>query len=166
MGFPLPNSSVMLCILVKFWGYFPNCWKDIWTQTLQNYHHRTKTSRGVEVNAGPKYDTYLWARTECQMCQMFRNSPIWELQTTLAKLTVSRDRYRSCGSYNRYTSIVETHGNGITLCSPRALKCVFHAWYYSTQRLFRNKRAPPLLSSILLEQSFSRKFRFNDRTNS
>jgi hypothetical protein len=45
-------------------------------------------------------------------------------------------------AYYRYTSIVDTHGNGITLCSRWALKCVFHARYTLLKDSYEQKPHP------------------------
>jgi hypothetical protein len=45
-------------------------------------------------------------------------------------------------AYNRYTSIVDTHGNGITLCSRWALNCVFRARYTLFKDSLEQKSLP------------------------
>jgi hypothetical protein len=86
----------------------------------------------------PKRCIYLWAElpSVCEFPQL------GTAKHPLARPTVSRDRSKSCGSYNRYTSILEAHRNGITLCSRWALKCLIHAWNYCTHRLFGTKPFP------------------------
>lgn len=76
----------------------------------------------------------------------------------LARLTVPHDRTRSCGSYNRYTSILEEHRNEITLCSLWALKCLIRAWNYYSHRLFGTKPFPAcsVRTIICLSSPFQR----------
>ena len=73
-------------------------------------------------------------------------------------------------AYNRYTSIVNTHGNGITLCSRWALKSVFRARYTLLKDSYEQKPLPfchpscensrfPTYSVLMTEKNSSRERR-------